>query len=287
VKIKSIFILYNSIAVFFLVTIGATFGIGNGSSSLGAQLWLPVAICVATLFILDTYYLLNVKLFTLLEKDDWPALIQYLETEVLSKGRYSPRSVRLLAQTYFTLSDTAAIENLENKTALANPRLIETLALIFGTARLLEKNMNTAANFFSARIHARKPNKRDLYWLRFYYGFTMLLDWRFAEACDEFIILTKISNNSVITGLSAWFLSDYLDKALPDRREDIASAIESAQKQVKEAVYDLRQWNSKISKIQNEPHAALITQYLIKTGEWIFDNGPAVPDDVRPGGSKE
>jgi hypothetical protein len=269
-KIKTMFIIFNSIIVCFMVIIGASFAIGNSIRVLGVQLWGLLALCAVVLIAFDAYYLVNAKLLSFLEREDWPALVQHLEMRTLTKGRYSSRSVRLLAQAYLILSDTASLVNLENKTALAKPRLVETYALIFGTARLLEKNMAGAANFFSARIHCRKPNKADLPWLRFYYGFSMLLDWRFAEAAEEFIILTKISNNAVITGLVAWFLSDYLVKTLPDRSADIAAAIEFARKQVKEAVYDLQQWNAKVSKLQREPHVAIIIRYLDKAGVWIF-----------------
>ncbi|MDR1073807.1 MAG: hypothetical protein LBL45_09065 [Treponema sp.] len=269
-KIKTMFIIFNSIIVCFMVIIGASFGLENSMQALGVQLWGAFALCVVVFIAFDAYYLVNAKLLSFLEKEDWPALVQLLETQTLTKGRYSSRSVRLLAQAYLILSDTASLVNLENKTALAKPQLVETYALIFGTARLLEKNMTSAANFFSARIHSRKPNKADLLWLRFYYGFSMLLDWRFAEAAEEFIILTKISNNAVITGLTAWFLFDYLVKTLPDRNADITAAIESARKQVKEAVYDLQQWNAKASKLQRKPHVAIIIQYLDKAGAWIF-----------------
>jgi hypothetical protein len=236
----------------------------------GVQLWGALALCTVVIIAFDAYYLVNAKLLSFLEKEDWPALVQFLEMQILTKGRYSSRSVRLLAQAYLILSDTASLVNLENKTALAKPPLVETYALIFGTARLLEKNMASAANFFSARIHSRKPNKADLLWLRFYYGFSMLLDWRFAEAAEEFIILTKISNDAAITGLAAWFLSGYLVKTLPDRNADITAAMESAKKQVKETVYDLQQWNAKVSKLQRKPHVAIIIQYLGKAGSWIF-----------------
>ncbi|MDR0374494.1 MAG: hypothetical protein LBH85_02060 [Treponema sp.] len=269
-KIKTMFIIFNSIVVCFMVIVGATFGIENSMRTLGVQLWGLFTLCVVVLVAFDAYYLVNAKLLSFLEKEDWPALVQYLETQTLTKGRYSSRSVRLLAQAYLILSDTASLVNLENKIALAKPRLVETYALIFGTARLLEKNMASAASFFFARIHSRKLNKADLLWLRFYYGFSMLLDWRFSEAAEEFIILTKISNDMVISGLAAWFLSDYLVKTLPDRNVDITAAIEAARKQVKEAVYDLQQWNAKVSRLQKEPHVAIIIQYLHKAGAWIF-----------------
>jgi hypothetical protein len=264
------FIFFNSTIIVFLVIISMIFGTESGFQLLGLRLWGLIALCAVVLIVFDIYYFVNAKLLSFLEKGDWPALVQYLEVVVLNKGRYSSRSVRLLAQAYLILSDTAALINLENKTALAKPQLVETYALIFGIARLLEKDKTSATNFFLTRIRCCKSNKADLLWLRFYYGFTLLLDWRFAEAAEEFIILTKISSNTIIMGLTAWFLSNYLVKTLPDRSEDIAAAIESARKQVKEAIYDVQQWNVKVSKLQKKPHVALIMQYLTKAGTWIF-----------------
>jgi hypothetical protein len=222
-KIQIVFILFNAMIILFLAVMGAAFG--GGAQILGLRLWLLAGLCAALLVSFDVYYLINYKLLNLLLKDDWHGLVRYLEDKVLVKGHFSARYVRLLAQAYFILSDTPALLNLENKTALAKPRLVEEFALIFGMARLIERNMAHTAHFFEARLHSPTPNKRDLHWIRFYYGFTMLLDWHFPEACDEFIILSKVSTNPLITGVSAWFLADYLDTALPDRRDEIESAI--------------------------------------------------------------
>ncbi len=274
-KIKTIFILFNGIVLLFLMTIVFAFGTGDGVRLLDWRLWALAALCLLVLICLDVYYFLNMRVLSLLEKKNWSGLAQYLEVKVLGKGHFSSRSVGLLAQAYLVLSDTTAVVNLENKTALAKPRLIEEHALLFGMARLLEKNMANAAHFFAARIRAPKPNKKDMCWLRFYYGFTMLLDWHFPEACDEFILQAKISDTPLVTGLAAWFLDDYLAPALPDRRDEIEAAVEIADKRVHEVVYDLKQWQSKTAKILTQPHAAVIAQYVKKAGNRLFPRGAA------------
>jgi hypothetical protein len=267
-RIKTVFILFNGVVVFFMLTTGIA-AIRTPILP-GWELVCLAAICGTVLLMLDVYYFFNGKLLSILERDDWPALAQHLETEVIGKGRYTSRSVRLLAHAYLILSDIGSIINLENKTALANPKLIEQYALIFGVARILEKNAAGAANFFLCRLHSPKPYKKNLLWCRFYYGFAMLMDWRFSETADEFIILSKIAKNPIMTGLCAWFLSDYLSKSLPSRRAEIFAAAAEAQNKVKESVYDLQEWEKKTAKMSAEVHTVIINPYLAEAGKWIF-----------------
>jgi hypothetical protein len=268
-KVKTVFLLFNGVIIFFLLILGIAPRIMERESMGRFGPFLLVFLILVLLF-LNIYYFFNGKILSLLERDDWPALIQYLEGKVLRKGQYNPRFVQLLAQSYLILSDTASVVNLENKTKLANPALIETYALIFGTARIIEKDITGAENFFHTRLQAVKPNKKDMPWMRFYYGFTLLLNWRFQEAAEEFIALIKFSNNTVLIGLSAWFLYDILSKALPDRRTDITAIFTAGQASVKAAIYDNQEWDSKVSKMQKEVHIAFLTQYLKETGKWIF-----------------
>lgn len=269
-KIRTIFILLNCVVIFFLSVTGTVAVIGRASVLTSQVFWVLAAFCIAVLISLDIYYFFNEKLLSILEKDDWPALVQYLEIEVINKGRYSSRKVRLLAQAYLILSDTAGIMNLENKTAITNPKYVERYALLFGVARLLEKNMASATNFFAARIHSRKPDKKNFFWCRFYYGFSLFLDWHFSEAAEEFIILSKISKNPVLTGLCAWFLSEYLSKSLPDRRAEITVTVADAQKQIKEIVYDFQEWEKRVRKLSTEVHTVILHPYFSSAGKQIF-----------------
>ncbi|MDL2230060.1 hypothetical protein LJC14_07420, partial [Treponema sp. OttesenSCG-928-L16] len=80
---------------------------------------------------------MNRRLFYLLEREDWPALVQYLEGKVMRGGNYSPRLVKLLANTYLVLSDPRSVMALERKLAAAKPALLDRNALVFGAARIL------------------------------------------------------------------------------------------------------------------------------------------------------
>ncbi|MDR0645141.1 MAG: hypothetical protein LBG05_09635 [Treponema sp.] len=272
-KIKTVFLFFNVIVTFFIAITGVVFFTTQDGSGDFWNQFLPLLIVLFTvLVILDVYCFLNGKLLSLMEKEDWPGTVQYLEEKVIKKGRYTPYFVSLLVQNYLLLADITAIVDLENKTTIANPRLIDRFALLFGIARVLQKDITGASNFFADRINARKPNKKDFQWVKFYYAFTMLLNWRFAEASKEFIVLSKISTNTVITGLSAWFLYDVLAKAMPGQREDVNNAAQEGIKRVKERIYDEQEWRNKAVSMQKNIYVAILAQYIQDAGKWIFSD---------------
>jgi hypothetical protein len=277
-KIKTVFLLFNVVIVLFTAAIGVIF-FTTQSDGFWRQFMPLLILLFLVIVLLDVYYFFNGKLLSLMEKEDWSGVVQYLEEKVFKKGRYTPYFVNLLAQNYLLLSDTTAVVDLENKTAITNPQLIDRFALLFGTARVLQKDMAGASNFFANRLNAKKPNKKDFLWVRFYYAFTMLLNWRFIEASKEFIVLSKISTNVVITGLSAWFLHDVLAQAMPKEREDINNAAWDGVRRVKEKVYDEQEWRDKSASTQKYIYAVLLVQYIRDAGKWIFSDGDGVKGD--------
>ncbi|MDR2371067.1 MAG: hypothetical protein LBD71_06275 [Treponema sp.] len=274
-KFKSIFIIFNIFTVFFLLIIvflplfilDADFAGGFWRSA-----WPLGAVLVLALAVLDIFYALNSKLYRLLEREDWPALADYLESKVIRKGRYSPRLVRLLANTYLVMSDSGAVMSLENKTALARPSLIEKNALIFGAARILGGDTAGAAAFFSVRLDKGALKGGDALWVRWYYGFSLLLSRQFNKAAALFKVLVFESSDALIAGLSAYFLSDTLRKNAEDPL-DCKEAAEEGRKRIRESLKTAAGWRKEISRIETEIHAAILRKYLIEAGNWLFEAG--------------
>jgi hypothetical protein len=268
-KFTPIFILFNTILVIFMLLIFITPVLVLGADFAHAFWrtgWSLVVLLGAVLIALNVFYFDNRRLFALLEREDWPALAQYLEVKVIRKGRYSSHLVRLLANTYLLLSDSAAVISLENKVAIAKPALIEEHALVFGAARILSKDYAGAAEFFGARRLSRKDPLRD--WIRWYRGFALLLDRQFSAASEEFSALARFSSDGVLTGLSAYLLEDTLHRILPDREAGLAA--EEGRKRVLAALPDLAAWNREASKIQTEVYAAIISKHVVSTAKWIY-----------------
>ena len=269
-KIKYIIIGFNILIIFFLLVIALTPLVVLGAE-FAFQFWVsgwPLAlVLVAALAGLNVFFLSNRRLFLLLEKEDWPALVDYLERRIYDKNRYSHRLVKLLANSYVIMSDSAGVLNLEKKTALANPGLLEKNALIFGTARILGGDHAGAAAFFSARLE--KGKARELQWIRWYYGFALLLSRDFKKAEAEFKALAIACDDAIVTGLSAWFLIETVRKFSANPGECQAAAEQGRQRVLKK-FKNAEDWQKEASKIKTEIYSAVLIKYIDQSAVWLF-----------------
>jgi uncharacterized integral membrane protein len=270
-KFRFLFTLFNGIMLFFMALIfiipfivfgtGFAFNFWRSSWPLGTVLVLLLA---GT----NGYYFTNKRLFLLLEREDWPALVQYLEGRVFHDRRYSQNLVRLLANTYLVLSDSASVMSLERRIAAARPALVDANVLLFGVARILCKDNAGAARFFSRRLDSAKTGSAG--WVRWYYGFSLLLDRQFSTAGEQFSLLVHDSRDAVITGISAYFLDNTLRKALPEQGENYRSAARDGRVRVQKALPSRGAWQKETGKLQTEVYAVVLLKYLGETADWLY-----------------
>ena len=278
-KFKFIFFLVNMISFFILAVLlflpSFIPNIPNtsmpGSSSPGILLQITLSLMVALFLLLsafNAFYFINWRLFFLLEKEDWPALVRYLEDEVIKKSKYRPYLVRLLINSYLVLSDSGAVMSLENKAALIKPALLDANALLFGAARILSKDISGAARFFALRKKTAKGARRD--WVCWYYGFALVLGREYEEAGKEFSPLARVSKNSVIAGLSSYFLAETLAQELREKKAEYQKTAAVGRERVLKALPLLDDWNRELSRLSAEIHAAAISKYMAKAGKWLY-----------------
>jgi hypothetical protein len=273
-KFKSVFIIFNIIIIFLLLII-CFFPLLIPGSDLMLN-WRaairPLALVPALIFIiLDIFYFSNHRLFVLLEREDWPALTGYLETRILRDGHYSSPLVRILANTYLVMSDAAAVLSLENRLTLVKPALLETHALIFGAARLLSGDSAGAARFFSTRLEPGQARGRSRPWVRWYYGFSLMLDRQFTPAAEQFEILAEESPEALITGLSAYFLGDILQRNTEEGARYLAAALRGRSR-LRRFVRNRKAWQRAAARIETEVHAVILREYIDEAGRWLFDS---------------
>jgi hypothetical protein len=257
------------IILFFLVFIALTpyFLLGNGFSLYFLRSVWPLAVLLLVILVgLDIFYLANRRLYALLEKEDWPALVQFLEGRVITRGRYPARLVKLLANSYLVLSDPASVLELENRLSVAKPALIEENSLIFGIARILGKDHAGAAAFFSRRLDSAKQGD----WIRFYHGFAALLDGDFGAAANDCVVLASESRIPLVIGLSGYFLSGALKKSLPSRATECIQAAKTARERVKKSLPGKKDWNREVSRSLGEIYVAVISKYIGGAGTWLY-----------------
>ena len=166
------------------------------------------------------------------------------------------------------LSDSAAVMSLENKVSLAKPALIDTHALIFGTARILAKDYSGAARFFEARRESAANNKD---WVSWYHGFALLLDHRIEKAADNFSYLAQGSKNGIIIALSSYFLNKSMGSVMPVKAKKYLEISGTGRESVQKILPSTKEWNREMVRITAEIHGAAISKYLEETGRWIYN----------------
>ena len=214
------------------------------------------------------FYFINRTLFLLLEKEDWPALVRYLEGRVIQKGRYSSRLVRLLANSYLVLSDTEAVFKLENKVGIVKPALLDGSALVFGPARILGRDISGAVRFFEQHKDTVKSGLKE--WVGWYYGFALLLDRQIEKAVLEFSLLARFSGDVVITAISSYFLSENLSFALPEKEEELREISQEGRETVLKILPKIETWKREVLRLSTDIHIAIISNYMEETSNWLY-----------------
>ena len=270
-KLKFIFILFSITLLLFMaiLVIMPFFFLGPALSVSFWRINWPFIAVLALIFIaFNLFYFINRRLFMLLENEDWPALARFLEEKVIQKGRYSPRLVRLLANSYLVLSDSAAVMSLENKVAISKPALIDANVLVFGTARILGKDIPGALRFFGARKDTVKSGLKE--WVCWYHGFALLLNFQFEEAADEFSALARLSKDAVLSALSAYFLAETLSSFLPAKKHELGEVSGLGRDRVLKSLPRFKDWSREISRLSTEIHVAALSKYIEETGRWLY-----------------
>jgi len=223
----------------------------------------------AVLVCLGIFFLINYRLFLLLEREDWPALAYYLEQKIFVKKNYNSRYVKLLASSYMVISDYQSVIKLENKAFLAKRPVVEKNVLIFGAARIISGDYQGAAAFFNIHIEKSKLRKQDIEWVHWFYGFSCLLNSDFDKAEKEFMAMAVSSSDAIITGISAYFLANNL-AGKSFKRMDCLDAAETGRNRVAKSLKTLKHWKKEVKKTETDIHVAIIRKYVNETGKWIF-----------------
>ncbi|MDR2729814.1 MAG: hypothetical protein LBB81_02830, partial [Treponema sp.] len=216
------------------------------------------------------FFFLNYRLFSLLEREDWPALAYYLEQKIFVKREYSSRNVRLLASSYLVISDFQSVLKLESKAMVAKPSVVNKNVLIFGAAKILSGSHADAAVFFKS--HLGKSGKKDKQWVRWFCGFSQLLSGAFSQAEPDFSSLAVSSDNVLITGLSAYFLHNSIEKHSLNLNK-CREIAENGRKRVIKAITNSESWEKEAEKMESEIHIAIIMKYINEAGKWLFNKG--------------
>lgn len=263
-KFKIIFILFNVVILvsFLVIYFMPLIMLGWDYTRVfwGRNWGLPV-LFVAIIGLLNAYFLLNWKLFTMLEREDWPALTAYLERRIFTKKLIISQQVRILVNAYLVRSDLDAIEKLEKFIKEQKPRILPRFALAFGIPYLLRNDSEQMEAYFSAFADS---GGRDGPWIRWNYGFALILQGKKDGAADVLTRLCRDKTEPVLTLLSAYLL----DSLKPEDDESLGLVAQGRGRLQKRYTPSL--WAKEVERSRNNIQVVILAKLVEEATDWLF-----------------
>lgn len=264
-KFKLIFILFNAIIVvsFLFIFFLPYFILGWDYTELfWSRNWFLAALFLVVLFALNTYFIANWKLFSFLEREDWPKLIEYLEEKIFQGNRTRAQEIRILINTYVVTSQPERIEKLEAYLREHKPKLVKRFAVPFGIPYLVRNDADEMEQYYGGLM--KDPDSRDHAWLVWNYAFALLMQQRTEEAKGYLLQLKDDVKNPVL-----YLLTLYLLDPFTKQDESIAESVESGKQQLRDK-YGGTSWQKEIDKNRDNLEVIVLARLVRDATAWAF-----------------
>lgn len=269
-KFRVIFLLFNVILVlsFLVIYLMPLFIIGWDYTKVfwAANWYLPVVFFVI-IAALNVYFALNWRLFSLLEREEWSALVTYLEEQIYTKGRILRQYLRILVNGYLVNSNTDGIERLEAHIREKRSRLMPSMALLFGIPHLLKNQPEEMERYFSEFLSQRAT--RDRHWIAWDHAFALMLLKRRDDARGELLAVVKRSREPVLRLLSLYLLDAFSDG-------DVSQVLEAGKAGLKKR-FSPALWQRELERAKDNVQVVILAKLVQEATEWLFSFG-AVSD---------
>ena len=268
-KIKALFASFNIVLIIsFLIIFFLPFFILDAAfmREFWLKNWYLAVIFLGILIFVNILFFSYRKIFTCLEAEDWPALAQYLETEIFEKNRITKRKAQLLCDALLILGDFATVKKLEDLLRTKKPRLFASLDVRFVSAVLLSADYNRMYTL-AGELAEMKGAERD--WMHFFMAFSVQLSGRFSDAADRFLLLTGSAKDPLVTAMSGYLSGVVLSRKLPERKSALVCASDEARKRLLDT-YSVRKWSRFIADSKADMHVVILSKLVDETGKWLF-----------------
>ncbi|MGA2547233.1 MAG: hypothetical protein ABSF43_11835 [Rectinemataceae bacterium] len=275
-KFRTIFILFNGVILtsFLFVFFLPFFLLGAASSlSFWKGNWYLALLFLVLLGGLNAFFLLNRKTFVLVEREDWGELSAHLVRLMFPKGRFRSSRVRLLVNAYLLQSDIEGIERLEAELSSKRPDLLRKNALLFGVTRLLRGKNGEAETFFARYLDSKDVESR--HWLRFDYGFSLVLQKKIAEALP-YLDEGMASRDPVLCLLSAYLMNSVGVASAATETEKTRLFVKAAGPRERlRKRFTSAKWDREVESAKNEMHIVILSKLIDDAGRWLYPIGKA------------
>ncbi len=264
-KFKAIFILFNGALIlsFLLIFFMPLFLLGADFFSLfWTRNWIISVVFILTLSGINVYFGLNWGLFGLLEKEDWPGLVSYLENRILRRKMAFPMYVRMLLNAYLVTSNTEGILALEAFLKGHKPALVAKYGTQFGIPYLLMKDQSVSESFFSSLLARKRIADRD--WIRWNRSFCLIQQGKTAEAKQELLELFDFARDPILRMLCLYLLDVFsgqdteTDRKVAEGRQNLVRG------------YPAAKMGQRIEKAVENMEMVIISKIVSDAREWLY-----------------
>src|SRR5271157_1009230 len=269
-KMKAIFLLLNAVVgiAFLVIFLTPLFLVGGDWFSLfWFRNWPIAVVFVLTLGAVDTYFLLNWKLFSGLEKENWGEVAAFLEDRIFKRGWISGARVRLLLNTYLVTSNTEGILALEAYLAGKRPGFIPRFSLPFGIPHLLSRDPKEAQAWFRGMLS--RPRLADRDWVSWNLAFSLLQAREGDAARAELSALVDGVSDPVLL-----LLTVYLLDVLAGNDAAVESRV-SSKRDLLKAQHTPASFQKAIEKSGANIQVVVLSRLLQDASQWLFADAPA------------
>ncbi len=270
-KFKVIFIVFNLVVVFSfafiffmpLLLLGQEYFFLMFEQNL-----IPALLFAFTLIIINSYFLSNWKLFNLLEAENWPQLIKFLEEEIFIKDRIRDSYIKMLINAYLFSSAIEKIAILEDRVAEKKPFLIKRYAIHFGIPYLLKRPPGEAENYFSRLLSMPKVRSRG--WVHWNYAFSLMQQHKFNDAKEILMALAENKKDHLLLLLTLYLLDSF-----SKNDETVAAGVLTGCAYLKKR-YTQNGFKKKLNRSQKNIEVLLLSRIFNDALGWLFPPDPEI-----------
>lgn len=278
-KFKTIFFLFNAIillSILFFILMPVFLLGGDGLPLFWQNTWYFFLVFVIVLLVFDVFFLMNWKLYQLLEKENWEELYHYLRNLILVKKKLSRRNTRLYVNCCVLASKGEKIADIADILKQEKPQLHQQLSVNFAIPLLLEKDYQKAEQYYLDWKDKTLPQLRA--WHLWAAGLCQMMSRKVDEAWNNFYQASQDEKASPLVALISIFLAEILPVST---KEAETEKIDQQREELAKQYYSPALWEKQIKK-EKEGNLLITLFYgkIQEAVEWLLE-GPAGENDSQ------
>jgi len=263
-RFRVLFVAFNVVLLisFLLIFLMPAFVLGwEYSAVFWRSNWPVGAIFLVVLLSLNLYFVLNWRVFTLLESESWEELTDYLERRMEASGSISRARARILINAYVVSGRIDRITEFEKFLREHRPQLVPRLSMELGVPHLLSRDAESMVDYFEPLVGQRASEQL---WVRWGYGFGLMSQTKLEEARTQFMVVLEESDDLLLQPLTAHMLEPF-----GSRDEETAIKVRETRQRLV-AKYSRDRFAKELERGRQQLHVLVIASRIEDAHSWLF-----------------